>query len=94
MKDIIEENKRLQIEVERLISINMDYAEVIRSLRKNAREEADAMTAQKVWAETIREACLNLEKERDEAITTLRDTIQRSNEVIRELWEKNNERNA
>lgn len=94
MNEIIEENKRLQIEVERLISKNMDFANVIRDLRKNAREDADAMTAQKLWAETIRETCLKLEKERDEAITTLRDTIQRSNEVIRELWEKNNERHA
>ena len=94
MKDIIEENKRLQIEVERLISINMDYANVIRSLRANAREEADAMTAHKVWAETIRETCLNMEKERDEAITTLRDTIQRANERIWELLKEKNERNA
>ena len=94
MNEIIEENKRLQIEVERLISKNMDFANVIRDLRKNAREDADAMTAQQLWAETIRETCLNLEKERDEAITTLRNTIQRSNEVIRELWEKNNERHA
>jgi hypothetical protein len=94
VKEILEENNRLKAEVEKLISDNMELTAVIRSLRKVAREDADAMTAQQLWAETIRETCLNLEKERDEAITTLRDTIQRSNEVIRELWEKNNERHA
>lgn len=51
MKDIIKENKRLQIEVERLISDNMELVGVIRSMRKNAREDAaDLETAQhKIW---------------------------------------------
>jgi regulator of replication initiation timing len=40
MKDIIEENKRLQIEVEKLINQNMEMVGVIRSLRKNAKEDA------------------------------------------------------
>ena len=40
MKDIIEENKRLQAEVEKLINTNMELVGVIRSLRQNAKEDA------------------------------------------------------
>ena len=40
MKDIIEENKRLKSEVEKLINENMSLVGVIRSLRKNAKEDA------------------------------------------------------
>lgn len=41
MKEILEENKRLKAEVEKLISDNMELTAVIRSLRRNAREEAE-----------------------------------------------------
>jgi hypothetical protein len=41
MKDILEENNRLKVEVEKFISDNMELVAVIRSLRKNAQEEAD-----------------------------------------------------
>jgi hypothetical protein len=40
VKDIIEENNRLKSEVEKLISDNMELTAVIRSLRKNAKEDA------------------------------------------------------
>jgi hypothetical protein len=47
MKDILEENNRLKAEVEKLISDNMELTAVIRSLRRNAQEEAAALeTAQ------------------------------------------------
>ena len=40
MKDILEENNRLKAEVQKLISDNMELTAVIRSLRKNAKEDA------------------------------------------------------
>jgi hypothetical protein len=51
MKEIIEENKRLKSEVEKLISDNMELTAVIRSLRKVAKEEAAALETaqQEVW---------------------------------------------
>ena len=56
MKDILEENNRLKSEVQKLISDNMELTAVIRSLRKNAQEEAehhDRMVGEieKVYAE-------------------------------------------
>lgn len=43
MKDILEENKRLKSEVEKLISDNMELTAVIRSLRMNAREDNERL---------------------------------------------------
>lgn len=40
MKDIIQENNRLKAEVQKLISDNMELTAVIRSLRRNAKEDA------------------------------------------------------
>lgn len=40
MKEILEENNRLKAEVQKLISDNMELTAVIRSLRKNAKEDA------------------------------------------------------
>ena len=39
--DIFIENKRLQAEVDKLLIENMELAAVIRSLRKNAKEDAE-----------------------------------------------------
>ena len=39
--DIFAENKRLQAEVDKLVNENMELTAVIRSLRKNAREDAE-----------------------------------------------------
>ena len=49
--DIFAENKRLQAEVDKLVNENMELTAVIRSLRKNAREDAAALeTAQhEIW---------------------------------------------
>ncbi len=51
MKDIIEENKRLKSEVEKLISDNMELVGVIRSLRQNAKEDAAELdnTLSELW---------------------------------------------
>ena len=51
MKDILEENKRLQIEVDKLISDNMELTAVIRSLRKNAREDNERLetVSRELW---------------------------------------------
>lgn len=51
MRDIIKENKRLQAEVEKLINENMELMGVIRSLRKNAREDAAELdnTLKELW---------------------------------------------
>lgn len=51
MKDIIEENKRLKSEVEKLISDNMELVGVIRSLRKNAREDNEKLetVSRELW---------------------------------------------
>lgn len=51
MKDIIEENKRLKAEVEKLISDNMELVAVIRSLRKNAREDNEKLetVSRELW---------------------------------------------
>ena len=51
MKDIIEENKRLQAEVEKLINTNMELIGVIRSLRQNAKEDAAELdnTVKELW---------------------------------------------
>lgn len=38
--DIYAENKRLQAEVEKLLNDNMELTAVIRSLRRNAKEDA------------------------------------------------------
>jgi hypothetical protein len=43
VKDILEENKRLKSEVEKLISDNMELTAVIRSLRMNAREDNERL---------------------------------------------------
>jgi CHASE3 domain sensor protein len=40
VKEILEENNRLKAEVQKLISDNMELTAVIRSLRKNAKEDA------------------------------------------------------
>jgi len=40
VKDIIQENNRLKAEVQKLISDNMELTAVIRSLRRNAKEDA------------------------------------------------------
>lgn len=39
--DIYAENKRLQAEVDKLLNNNMELMGVIRSLRKNAKEDAE-----------------------------------------------------
>ena len=51
MNEILTENKRLQTEVQKLLTENMELTAVIRALRKNAREDADALeTAQReLW---------------------------------------------
>ena len=51
MKDILEENKRLNAEVEKLISDNMELASVIRSLRKVAREDNEKLetVSRELW---------------------------------------------
>lgn len=51
MKDLIEENKRLKSEVEKLISDNMELVGVIRSLRQNAKEDAAELdnTLSELW---------------------------------------------
>jgi hypothetical protein len=51
MKDILEENKRLKAEVEKLISDNMELASVIRSLRKVAREDNEKLetVSRELW---------------------------------------------
>ena len=51
MKDILEENKRLKSEVEKLISDNMELTAVIRSLRKNAREDNERLeiVSRELW---------------------------------------------
>jgi hypothetical protein len=51
VKDILEENKRLQIEVDKLISDNMELTAVIRSLRKNAREDNERLetVSRELW---------------------------------------------
>lgn len=41
--DIFIENKRLQAEVDKLLIENMELAAVIRSLRKNAQEDAKSL---------------------------------------------------
>ncbi len=51
MKEILEENKRLKSEVEKLISDNMELVGVIRSLRKNAREDNEKLetVSRELW---------------------------------------------
>jgi hypothetical protein len=51
MKDILEENKRLKAEVEKLISDNMELTGVIRSLRKVAREDNEKLetVSRELW---------------------------------------------
>jgi len=51
MKEIIEENKRLKSEVEKLISDNMELTAVIRSLRRNAREDNEKLesVSRELW---------------------------------------------
>ena len=51
MNEILTENKRLQTEVQKLLTENMELTAVIRALRKNAREDAAALeTAQReLW---------------------------------------------
>ena len=51
MKEIIEENKRLKAEVEKLISDNMELTAVIRSLRRNAREDNERLeiVSRELW---------------------------------------------
>jgi len=51
MNEILQENKRLRAEVEKLLTENMELTAVIRAQRKNAREDAAALeTAQReVW---------------------------------------------
>ena len=51
MKEILEENKRLKAEVEKLISDNMELTAVIRSLRKNAREDNERLeiVSRELW---------------------------------------------
>ena len=52
MKDILEENNRLKAEVEKLISDNMELVAVIRSLRKNAKEDNERLeiVSRELWA--------------------------------------------
>ena len=51
MNEILQENKRLRAEVEKLLTENMELTAVIRAQRKNAREDAAALeTAQReLW---------------------------------------------
>jgi hypothetical protein len=51
VKDILEENKRLNAEVEKLISDNMELTGVIRSLRKVAREDNEKLetVSRELW---------------------------------------------
>lgn len=51
MKDILEENKRLKSKVEKLISDNMELTAVIRSLRRNAREDNERLetVSRELW---------------------------------------------
>jgi hypothetical protein len=51
VKEILEENKRLKAEVEKLISDNMELTAVIRSLRKNAREDNERLeiVSRELW---------------------------------------------
>ena len=51
MKDILAENNRLKTEVEKLISDNMELTAVIRSLRKNSREDNDRLetVSRELW---------------------------------------------
>ena len=51
MKDIIEENKRLKSEVEKLITDNMELTAVVRSLRNNAREDNERLetVSRELW---------------------------------------------
>jgi hypothetical protein len=51
MNEIIEENKRLKAEVEKLISDNMELTAVIRSLRKNVREDNERLeiVSRELW---------------------------------------------
>ena len=51
MKDILEENKRLKSEVEKLISDKMDLVGVIRSMRKVAREDNEKLesVSRELW---------------------------------------------
>jgi hypothetical protein len=51
MNEIIEENKRLKAEVEKLIGDNMELTAVIRSLRKNAREDTEKLetVSRELW---------------------------------------------
>jgi hypothetical protein len=51
VKDILEENKRLKSEVEKLISDNMELTAVIRSLRKVAREDNEKLetVSRELW---------------------------------------------
>jgi len=51
VKDILEENNRLRAEVEKLISDNMELVGVIRSLRRNAREDNERLeiVSRELW---------------------------------------------
>jgi hypothetical protein len=51
VKEILEENNRLKAEVEKLISDNMELTGVIRSLRKNAREDNERLetVSRELW---------------------------------------------
>ena len=51
MKEILEENKRLRAEVEKLITDNMELTGVIRSLRKVAREDNEKLetVSRELW---------------------------------------------
>jgi hypothetical protein len=51
VNEIIEENKRLKAEVEKLISNNMELVAVIRSLRKNAKEDNEKLetVSRELW---------------------------------------------
>jgi hypothetical protein len=51
MNEILQENKRLRAEVEKLLTENMELTAVIRAQRKNAREDAASLeTAQReLW---------------------------------------------
>ena len=51
MKEILEENNRLKAEVQNLISDNMELTAVIRSLRRNAREDNEKLesVSRELW---------------------------------------------
>jgi hypothetical protein len=51
VKEILEENNRLKDEVQKLISDNMELTAVIRSLRKNAREDNERLetVSRELW---------------------------------------------